>query len=136
MGLLDSFNSEETEKNKKIYTAITKNEFIRKNFTVELQPYAGFEFYIFNEKIKYEIFFERYRNLLGLMGSNYMFAVRSSAFSTNKDHNLHNTLYFLEDDFESRQWLGGRIGSGDKLQMKLAIDHFPPNITNNIITLI
>ena len=70
------------------------------------------------------------------MGNNYMFSVRSRAFSTNKDHNLQNTLYFLEDDFESRQWLGGRIGSGDKLQWKLAIDHFPPNITNNIITLI
>ena len=136
MRLFVSFNSKETEKNKKIYASITKNEFIRKNFTVELQPYAGFEFYIFNEKIKYEIFFERYRNLLGLMGSNYMFSVRSRAFSTNKDHNLQNTLYFLEDDFESRQWLGGRIGSGDKLQWKLAIDHFPPNITNNIITLI
>ena len=103
MRLFVSFNSEETEKNKKIYASITKNEFIRKNFTVKPQPYAGFGFYVFNKKIKYEIFFERYRNLLGLMGSNYMFSVRSRAFSTNKDHNLQNTLYFLEDDFESRQ---------------------------------
>ena len=67
------------------------------------------------------------------MGSNYMFTVSSDKIGQS---NTNHKLYFLEDDFESRQWLGGRWGSGDKLQMKLATDHFPPNITNNIITLV
>ena len=48
MSIFDSFNSEETEKNKKIYASITKNEFIKKNFTVEASPtlVLGFMFLI------------------------------------------------------------------------------------------
>ena len=134
--MFDSFSSEEKKKIKKIYIEIQRNEFIRKNFTVKLgQPHGEHydNFSIFNENSHYTIDFSRYRNLLGLMGSNYMFTVSSDKIGQS---NTNHKLYFLEDDFESRQWLGGRWGSGDKLQMKLATDHFPPNITNNIITLV
>ena len=128
-----SFNNNEIIKINKIYNSIKQNEFIVKNFNVENLPGGEGEFKIFNKKISYEISFSRFRNLLGLMGSNYMFTISSSIFEERFPYNI---LYFLEDDFDSRQWKGGLIGDGDKRQMRLALDHFPPNITNNIISLI